>query len=156
MRPMEVQVFISVVSTAITPMVLRVLRLRPDNRCSGLQRHGGNVQKNSVVDLEQTAPLKPMAIMLTASGAWVSANALTVDVTGAAANGVEVRGGTTTIGAIAIFLAQQWPRHQWFRRDNHFYWHGSATKQHLFRRFLWCLGPDGNGCCQHAKYRYYS
>lgn len=29
----------------------------------------------------------------------MSANALTVDVTGAAANGVEVRGGTTTIGA---------------------------------------------------------
>ncbi|XPE66158.1 hypothetical protein ACNKHR_29645 [Shigella flexneri] len=27
-RPMEVQVFISVVSTAITPMVLRVLRLQ--------------------------------------------------------------------------------------------------------------------------------
>ncbi|RRC84006.1 autotransporter outer membrane beta-barrel domain-containing protein, partial [Escherichia coli] len=38
-----------------------------------------------------------------AHGLWsfgqVSANALTVDVTGAAANGVEVRGGTTTIGA---------------------------------------------------------
>lgn len=66
----------------------------------GYSAMGINVQKNSVVDLEQTVPLKPMAIMHTASGALaVSANALTVDVTGAVANGVEVRGGTTTIGA---------------------------------------------------------
>ena len=33
---------------------------------------------------------------------------------------------------IAIFLPRRAvARHQWFRRDNQFFWHGSATKQHL-------------------------
>ncbi len=62
---------------------------------------GINVQKNSVVDLGTNSTIKTNGD--NAHGLWsfgqVSANALTVDVTGAAANGVEVRGGTTTIGA---------------------------------------------------------
>ncbi len=33
---------------------------------------------------------------------------------------------------IAIFLpAGRWPRHQWFRRDNQFYWH-AAQRNSIF------------------------
>ncbi|MHA4790743.1 hypothetical protein ACX1CD_29430, partial [Klebsiella pneumoniae subsp. pneumoniae] len=67
----------------------------------GYSAMGINVQKNSVVDLGTNSTIKTNGD--NAHGLWsfgqVSANALTVDVTGAAANGVEVRGGTTTIGA---------------------------------------------------------
>lgn len=61
---------------------------------------GINVQKNSVVDLGTNSSIKTNGDNARPLELWrVSANALTVDVTGAAANGVEVRGGTTTIGA---------------------------------------------------------
>ncbi|EIR8067006.1 autotransporter outer membrane beta-barrel domain-containing protein, partial [Escherichia coli] len=67
----------------------------------GYSAMGINVQKNSVVDLGTNSTIKTNGD--NAHGLWsfgqVSANALTVDVTGAVANGVEVRGGTTTIGA---------------------------------------------------------
>ncbi|XPE52712.1 hypothetical protein ACNKHX_07410 [Shigella flexneri] len=83
-------------------------------------------------------------MMHTASGDWQGcrANALTVDVTGAA-NGVEVRGGATTIGADSHISSAQGGGlvHEWFRRDDQIFWHGSADEQHLFRRFFWCLGP---------------
>lgn len=70
---------------------------------------GINVQKNSVVDLGTNSTIKTNGD--NAHGLWsfgqVSANALTVDVTGAAANGVEVRGGTTLSVLIAIFLPRR-------------------------------------------------
>ncbi len=39
-------------------MVLRVLRRRPDNRCSGLQRHGNKRTEKLVVDLGTNSSIK--------------------------------------------------------------------------------------------------
>ncbi len=39
-------------------MVLRVLRLQPDNRCSGLQRHGDKRTEKLCVDLGTNSTIK--------------------------------------------------------------------------------------------------
>ncbi|MCQ5014311.1 hypothetical protein NE615_24925, partial [Escherichia coli] len=70
----------------------------------GYSAMGINVQKNSVVDLGTYSSIKTNGD--NAHGLWsfgqVSANALTVDVTGAAANGVEVRGGEAKAQMIGV------------------------------------------------------
>ncbi|HEM6740358.1 TPA: autotransporter outer membrane beta-barrel domain-containing protein [Citrobacter farmeri] len=67
----------------------------------GYSALGINVQRNSVVDLGTNSTIKTNGGY--AHGIWsfgqLSANALAVEVNGTDANGIEVRGGITTIGA---------------------------------------------------------
>ncbi|STM15219.1 outer membrane autotransporter/adhesion protein [Escherichia coli] len=83
----------------------------------------------------------------------MSANALTVDVTGTAANGVEVRGGTTTIGADSHISSAQGGGLVTSGSDATINFSGTAAQRNSI--FSSGLSPDGNGCYQHAKYRYY-